>query len=85
MGNAKYIRRINALTLALALRWWEPPRPRWRRPGTRDVLGRSDEIADHGANQVMTEMHRLMGGNLLNLPHQRWLPRRRTLQLEAGR
>jgi hypothetical protein len=33
----------------------------------------------------MTEMHRLMGGDLLNLPHQRWLPRRCTLQLEAGR
>jgi len=33
----------------------------------------------------MTAMHRLMGGDLLNLPHQRWSPRRRTLQLEAGR
>ena len=53
--------------------------------GARDVLGRTDEIADRGANRVMTEMHRLMGGNLLNLPHQRWLPRCRTLQLEAGR
>jgi hypothetical protein len=33
----------------------------------------------------MTEMHRRLGGDLLNLPHQRWLQRRCTLQLEAGR
>ena len=53
--------------------------------GARDVLGRTDEIADRGANRVMTEMHRRLGGDLLNLPHQRWLQRRCTLQLEAGR
>ncbi|SUA04267.1 cytochrome P450 185A4 Cyp185A4 [Mycolicibacterium fortuitum] len=28
----------------------------------------------------MVQMQRLMGGNLLDLPHDRWLPRRRTLQ-----
>ena len=28
----------------------------------------------------MVEMHALMGGNLLDLLHERWLPRRRTLQ-----
>ena len=28
----------------------------------------------------MVEMRALMGGNLLNLPHERWLPRRRALQ-----
>jgi hypothetical protein len=33
----------------------------------------------------MIEMHRLMGGNLLNRPRRRWLPRRRTQQPEAGR
>ena len=85
MGNAKCIERISALAVALGMGWWEPPHPRWRWPGTRDVLGRTDEIADRGANRVMTEMHRPMGGDLLNLPHQRWLPRRCTLQLEAGR
>jgi hypothetical protein len=54
-------------------------------PGARDVLGRTGEIADRGAKPVMIEMRRLMGGNLLNRPRQRWLPRRRTQQPEAGR
>lgn len=48
--------------------------------GARDVLGRTDEIADRGETTTMLQMHRLMGGNLLDLPHQQWLPRRRTLQ-----
>jgi cytochrome P450 len=48
--------------------------------GARDVLGRNDEIADRGETTTAVEMHRLMGGNLLVLPHQQWLPRRRTLQ-----
>jgi len=48
--------------------------------GARDVLGRTDEIADRGETTAMLQMFRLMGGNLLDLPHQRWLSRRRTLQ-----
>lgn len=48
--------------------------------GARDLLGRTDEVCDRGRTRTMVEMHALMGGNLLNLPHQRWLPRRRTLQ-----
>lgn len=48
--------------------------------GARDVLGRTDEIADRGGMPMMIQMYRLMGGNLLDLPHQQWLPRRRTLQ-----
>ena len=48
--------------------------------GARDLLGRTDEIADRGRTRTMVEMHALMGGNLLDLPHERWLPRRRTLQ-----
>jgi len=35
--------------------------------------------------EVTIEMHRLISGNLLNRPRQRWLPRRCTLQPEAGR
>jgi cytochrome P450 len=63
--------------------------PKWLLPnvvvigtpqGARDLLGRTDEIADRGRARTMVEMRALMGGNLLNLPHQRWLPRRRTLQ-----
>src|SRR5579875_733154 len=48
--------------------------------GARDVLGRSDEIADRGGTTTTIQMRRLMGGNLLDLPHQQWLPRRRALQ-----
>jgi cytochrome P450 len=48
--------------------------------GARDVLGRSDEIADRAGATMAIQMRRLMGGNLLVLPHHQWLPRRRTLQ-----
>ena len=63
--------------------------PKWLLPnlvliaspqGARDVLGRTDEVADRGRARTMVEMHALMGGNLLDLPHERWLPRRRALQ-----
>jgi cytochrome P450 len=63
--------------------------PKWLLPnvvliatpqGARDLLGRSDEVADRGRVRTMVEMRKLMGGNLLNLPHERWLPRRRALQ-----
>src|ERR1700723_2144451 len=48
--------------------------------GARDVLGRPDEIADRGGATTSIQMRRLMGGNLLVLPHHQWLPRHRTLQ-----
>ena len=48
--------------------------------GARDVLGRTDEIADRGGVASTVQMRRLMGGNLLDLPHHEWLPRRRALQ-----
>src|SRR5262249_17316239 len=48
--------------------------------GARDVLGRSDEVADRGRARLLVELRALMGGNLLNLPHEMWLPRRRALQ-----
>lgn len=63
--------------------------PRWLAPtallitspqGARDVLGRQDSVADRGGAMNMVELRKLMGGNLLNLPHERWVPRRRTLQ-----
>jgi cytochrome P450 len=63
--------------------------PKWLLPnvvliaspqGARDLLGRTDEVADRGRARAMLEMRALMGGNLLNLPHEQWLPRRRTLQ-----
>ncbi|RUP04376.1 MAG: cytochrome P450 [Mycobacterium sp.] len=67
--------------IALGPRWLVPTIVVIASPqGARDVLGRTDEIADRGPTPGMLQMYRLMGGNLLNLPHQRWLPRRRTLQ-----
>ena len=48
--------------------------------GARDVLGRTDEIADRGGATTAIQMRRLMGGSLLVLPHHQWLPRRRALQ-----
>jgi cytochrome P450 len=63
--------------------------PKWLLPhgvliatpqGARDLLSRTDEVADRGRVRNMVEMRALMGGNLLNLPHERWLPRRRALQ-----
>src|ERR1700751_5711772 len=48
--------------------------------GARDVLGRTDEIADRGGTTPAIQLRKLMGGNLLVLPHREWLPRRRTLQ-----
>jgi cytochrome P450 len=48
--------------------------------GARDVLGRTDEIADRGGTPSTIQTRRLMGDNLLVLPHREWLPRRRTLQ-----
>jgi cytochrome P450 len=63
--------------------------PKWLLPhavliatpqGARDLLGRTDEVADRGRVRSMVELRALMGGNLLNLPHERWLPRRRALQ-----
>jgi cytochrome P450 len=63
--------------------------PKWLLPnvvliatpqGARDLLGRTDEAADRGRARTMVELRALMGGNLLNLPHELWLPRRRALQ-----
>jgi cytochrome P450 len=63
--------------------------PKWLLPsvvliatprGARDLLGCNNEIADRGRTRSMVEMRAVMGPNLLNLPHQRWLPRRRALQ-----
>ena len=67
--------------LALAPKWLLPPVVLIATPqGARDLMGRSDEVADRGRGRSMVEMRALMGGNLLNLPHQQWLPRRCALQ-----
>jgi cytochrome P450 len=61
--------------------------PRWLVPtfavvtspqGARDVLAASDGAFDK--EMVVHVQNRTLGENLFNLSHQRWLPRRRTLQ-----
>jgi cytochrome P450 len=61
--------------------------PKWLAPemvfisspkGARDLRGRRD--ADRGTLSWMAELRRVVGGNLLNLVHDEWLPRRRALQ-----
>jgi cytochrome P450 len=67
--------------IVLGPRWLIPPVLLITSPrGARDVLGRPDAVADRGTALNMIELRKLMGANLLNLPHDRWLPRRRTLQ-----
>jgi len=48
--------------------------------GARDVLGRTDAFADRGEMPIAKDFRRLLGGNLLILPHDEWLPRRRAIQ-----
>ena len=48
--------------------------------GARDVLGRTDAVAERGETPMATELRRLLGGNLFVVPHDEWLPRRRAVQ-----
>ncbi len=67
--------------IVLGPKWLFPPAVLIASPqGARDVLGRTDEISDRGGTTTAVQLRRLMGGNLLVLPHREWLPRRRTLQ-----
>ena len=63
--------------------------PKWLAPeivvitspqGARDLLGRRDAFVDRGSLSMMAELRQVVGGNLLNLVHDEWLPRRRALQ-----
>lgn len=48
--------------------------------GARDVMSPPGSISDRGRTRGMAQLYQLMGGNLLDLPHEKWLPRRRTIQ-----
>jgi len=64
---------------SLAPRWLMPPIVVATSPrGGRDILGRSDAFIEKTI--VHAEMRRLLGGNLFDLTHEPWLPRRRALQ-----
>jgi cytochrome P450 len=61
-------------------RWLMPPIVLATSPeGIRDILSIRDGSVDK-TSAVTTELRRLLGANLFVLPHQQWLPRRRTLQ-----
>jgi cytochrome P450 len=47
--------------------------------GIRDILAVKDDSVDK-TSLVLSELRRVMGANLFNLPYVEWLPRRRTLQ-----
>jgi cytochrome P450 len=65
----------------LGPKWLIPPFVLVSSPqGARDALGRTDAFADRGQLPGLKELRRLMGANLLDLPHDEWLPRRRALQ-----
>ena len=65
----------------LGPKWLVPPFVVVTSPqGARDVLGRKDADADRGPLPLLVELRRVVGGNLLDLPHDEWLPRKRALQ-----
>jgi cytochrome P450 len=45
----------------------------------RDILTVRDDSVDK-TSVVLSELRRVMGANLFNLPYEQWLPRRRTVQ-----
>ena len=64
----------------LGPKWLIPPIVMVTSPqGIRDILSLRDGSVDK-TSAVSTELRRLLGGNLFVLPHEEWLPRRRTLQ-----
>lgn len=64
---------------SLGPRWLMPPVVLAASPqGIRDVLGRKDDFIEKTV--VHQEMRQLLGGNLFDLLHDEWLPRRRALQ-----
>ena len=65
----------------LGPKWLIPPLVFVLSPqGARDVVGRIDALVDRGELPGFKELRRLTGANLLDLPHDEWLPRRRALQ-----
>jgi cytochrome P450 len=65
---------------SLAPRWLMPPIVLATSPqGIRDILSVKDGSVDK-TTPVFSELRRAIGGNLADLAHEPWLPRRRTLQ-----
>jgi cytochrome P450 len=67
--------------IVLGPKWMMPPLVFVSSPqGAHDILARTDAFAERAATPVSVEIRRLMGDNLLVVPHREWLPRRRALQ-----
>ena len=67
--------------IVLGPKWMMPPLVFVSSPqGAHDILARTDAFAERAATPVALEIRRLMGDNLLVVPHREWLPRRRALQ-----
>ena len=67
--------------IMLGPKWMMPPLVFVSSPqGAHDILARTDAFAERAATPVALEIRRLMGDNLLVVPHREWLPRRRALQ-----
>jgi cytochrome P450 len=65
----------------LGPKWMIPPLVFVSSPqGAHDVLARTDAFAERAATPIALELRRLVGDNLLVVPHREWLPRRRALQ-----
>lgn len=60
--------------------WLLPPIVAVTSPeGIRDILAVKDGAVDK-TSLVLSELRRVLGANLFDLPYEQWLPRRRTLQ-----
>lgn len=65
---------------SLGPKWLMPPFVVATSPeAIRDILSNRDGGVDK-TTRVFTEFRRIIGANLFDLPHEPWLPRRRTLQ-----
>jgi cytochrome P450 len=67
--------------IVMGPKWMMPPLVFVSSPqGAHDILARTDAFAERAATPIAVELRRLMGDNLLVVPHREWLPRRRALQ-----
>ncbi|HNA52187.1 MAG TPA: cytochrome P450, partial [Mycobacterium sp.] len=65
--------------VVLGPRWLVPPLVVVTSPrGGHDMIGRTDAFVDKAL--IHREVRNVLGGNLFTLPHDEWLPRRRTVQ-----
>jgi cytochrome P450 len=68
------------IRFSLGPKWLMPPIVVATSPeAIRDILSNKDAVVDK-TTRVLREFRHIIGANLFDLPHEPWLPRRRTLQ-----